>query len=236
MMDTRALETALPAAGEAVTFAGVPEGMTAPVLADAARLAARAGRVVLHVAPADVALARLAAALSFFAPDVPVLRFPAWDCTPYDRTSPSAAIVAQRMAALAALAARRETGEAGALIVLTTVNALSQRTAPTAMLEGATLHLRPGMLRAPEELAQWLAGQGYERTGTVMGPGEFAQRGGILDLFAPGADGPVRLDFFGDELESIRRFDIETQRSTRALDALSLQPAREVVLTDEAIA
>ncbi len=216
-------------------LSGTPEGLDALALADLARAAAEVGRhPLVHVALSDRRMARLEEALRFFAPEIEVVRFPAWDCMPYDRVSPSSRIVARRMAALARLARRRQDeGDAAPLILLTSVNAITQRTVPTEVVRSASLHLKPGMLRKPEELAAWLSGQGFTRTGTVMEPGEFAQRGAILDLFAPGTEEPVRLDFFGDELESIRAFDPATQRSTRTLEEIRLEPASEVLL-DEA--
>ncbi len=211
-------------------------------LADMARLFAREGRALLHIARMDARMATLAEQLAFFAPDVEVLRFPAWDCLPYDRVSPNASVLAERMGALARLAQWRRAVEAGGaagnkpLIVLTTVNAALQRTPPVEEVAGASLHLKPGMVRPPEELARWLSEQGFTRTGTVVEHGEFAQRGSIIDLFAAGMERPVRLDFFGDELESIREFDVQTQRTVRELHEVSLKPGGEIMLTREAIA
>ncbi len=232
--------------GREVVIGECPEGLDALLLADLARLAAAEGRTLVHVARMDARMAELAEALAFFAPEVEVLRFPAWDCMTYDRVSPSAAVVAERMATLAALAGRRRQLAAAGndprarrlapLIVLTTVNAVVQRTVPRAEVETSSLHLKPGQVHRPEELAAWLAEQGFARSGTVMEPGEFAMRGSIIDLFAAGMERPVRLDFFGDELESIRSFDVESQRTVQTLKEVWLKPASEVRLSPEAIA
>ncbi len=222
--------------GETI-LCGAPRGLDALALSLLAQEAAAMGLPLLHVSLSDKEMAAMAAALAFFAPRVEVIRFPAWDCMPYDRVSPSPPVAAARMAALGRLARWRgeagQGGEAAPLIVLSSVNAVTQRTVAPELVEGASLHLRPGMIHRPEELARWLASQGFSRTGTVMEPGDFAQRGAITDLFAPGSPEPVRLDFFGDELESIRAFDPATQRTTRTLGEILLEPAGEVVL-DEA--
>jgi len=224
--------------GRMLVIGECPEGLDALWLADMARLAAAEGRALVHVARLDARMAALKEQLAFFAPEVEVRAFPAWDCLPYDRVSPNAAVVAERMGTLAALARRRkdEGLSRRPLIVLTTANAAVQRTVPVEEVARSSLYLKPGMVQKPEELAQWLAEQGFSRTGTVMEPGEFAQRGSIIDLFAAGQERPVRLDFFGDELESIRAFDVETQRTVRQLKEVVLEPSSEIRLTPDAIA
>ncbi len=223
--------------GRTLVIGECPEGLDALWLVDMARLAAREGRVLVHVARLDARMAQLRDQLAFFAPEIEVRAFPAWDCLPYDRVSPNAAVVAERMGTLAALARRREDTALTQrpLIVLATANAVLQRTVPVAEVARSSLFLKPGMVQKPEELAEWLAGQGFLRTDTVMEPGEFAQRGSIIDLFAAGQERPVRLDFFGDELESIRAFDVETQRTVRQLTEVVLEPTSEIRLTPEAI-
>ena len=210
----------------AIQVHGAPEGFDALLLA---RRRAETDKPVLHVARDDSRMERLAEALSVFAPGVEVVRFPAWDCLPYDRVSPNPEIVAERVAALGRLL---EPGRAPR-IVLTTVNAVVQKVPPPEVFRGVTLTLRKGGRVAPEELTAFLESNGYHRTGTVMEPGEYAVRGGIIDLFPAGASDPVRLDLFGDEIEDLRRFDTTTQRSGKAVDLLSLRPVSEVFL-DEA--
>jgi len=202
---------------------GAPEGVDA---GEIARLARESGGAVLHVARDDARLARLRDLLGFFDPDLRVLPFPAWDTLPYDRVSPNSELVSRRMATLSALAERPE----GPLVVLTTVSAALQRVPPRASVEGAVFSARAGEHLDIEALAAFCERNGYVRTATVREPGEFAQRGGIVDLFPPDVEEPVRLDLFGDEVESIRRFDPVTQRSTGAADALELRPASELHL------
>nr|WP_232479216.1 transcription-repair coupling factor [Roseomonas rosulenta] len=184
---------------------------------------------VVHVCRDDARMARMAEAIGFFAPEVEVLRFPAWDCLPYDRVSPNPEIVAERVATLTRLLEP----PARPRILLTTVNALAQKVPPPATFQDATMVLRKGGRVAPEALTAFLESNGYHRTGTVMEHGEYAVRGGIIDLFPAGESDPVRLDLFGDEIEDLRRFDTATQRSGKVVPELRLRPVGEVFL-DEA--
>jgi transcription-repair coupling factor (superfamily II helicase) len=212
-----------------LTVYGAPDGWDAALLV---RRALEADGPIIHVARDDQRMARMAEALAFFAPELPLLRFPAWDCLPYDRVSPNPAIVSERIATLAQLAPGRfKRG-----VLLTTVNALVQRVPPRAMFKGSSLMLAPGGDIAPEALATYLEAHGYARAATVMEPGEFAMRGGIVDLFPAGAPDPIRLDLFGDSIESMRRFDTNTQRSGEAVSGLSLHPVSEVPLDPESVA
>jgi transcription-repair coupling factor (superfamily II helicase) len=202
---------------------GAPEGYDALLLA---RRRAESRAPILHVCRDDARMARLAEALSFFAPHVEVLRFPAWDCLPYDRVSPNPEIVAERVATLTRLAEATPAPR----ILLTTVNALVQKVPPRSAFGGATLALKRGGRQDPGKLAEFLEANGYHRTGTVMEHGEYAVRGGIVDLYPAGELDPVRLDLFGDEIEDIRRFDTATQRSGERIDALTLRPVGELFL------
>jgi transcription-repair coupling factor (superfamily II helicase) len=207
---------------------GAPEGFDALLLA---RRRAESRAPILHVCRDDARMARLAEALGFFAPHFEVLRFPAWDCLPYDRVSPNPEIVAERVATLTRLGERTPTPR----ILLTTVNALVQKVPPRAAFRGATLTLKRGGRQDPQKLAEFLEANGYHRTGTVMEYGEYAVRGGILDLFPAGESDPIRLDLFGDEIEDIRRFDTSTQRSGDRLDGLTLRPVGEISLDQASI-
>ena len=207
----------------AVTIYGAPEGYDALLLA---RRRAEHHGAVLHATRDDSRMARLHEALAFFAPEVEVLRFPAWDCLPYDRVSPNPAIVSERIACLARLLEPASRPR----IVLTTVNALVQRVPPRAVFRGASLSVRTGGSITPGQLTSFLEANGYGRADTVMEPGEYAVRGGIIDIFPAGEPDPVRLDLFGEDVESIRRFDATTQRSNEKLDRLELRPVSEVSL------
>ncbi len=212
------------------TLASVPDGMAGKTLADL--VAATGARRLLFVARDGQRLAEIERGLTFFAPAIEAIEFPAWDCLPYDRVSPHAAIVARRMAALARL------GQAPGKpqIVLTTVNAVLQRVPLRAMVERGLLSAAAGSRMPMADLIHWLEDNGFLRTSTVREPGEYAVRGGILDLYAAGAPAPLRLDFFGDTLESIRAFDAENQRTTERRDHIDLVPVSEMGLTGDSIA
>ncbi len=207
---------------------GAPEGADALAVAQAARL--RNG-IVLHIARDGARAAAMTQSLKFFAPDIPVIEYPAWDCLPYDRVSPSPTMTSKRMASLAAIAKRGE----GAFIVVASINAATQKTPPKETIENATLSLAPGAVMELDALSRYLNANGYVRSSTVREPGEFAVRGGLVDIFPPGNDDPVRMDFFGDTLESVRAFDAETQRTTKQLSGFSLAAASEILLSEETI-
>ena len=225
------------APGRPLHLSGVADGAEGLVLADLARaVAARpsAPAISLAVICRDGSrMAALSRSLTFFAPDVEVLEFPAWDCLAYDRVSPHAGVVAQRMTTLARLA--RIKGRERPAILLATVNAMLQRVPPREILSRQSLAAAPGNVIAMSGITEWLELNGFIRASTVREAGEYAIRGGIVDLFAPGMAEPVRLDFFGDTLESIRAFDPETQRTTAELRALNLVPMAEFQLTSDTI-
>ncbi|MFV0281791.1 MAG: transcription-repair coupling factor [Rhodoblastus sp.] len=222
--------------GGKVLLSRTPDGFDAFVAADFSRaFAARAeGRAValVHVARDGQRSRAFQDAFAFAAPEIEILDFPSWDCQPYDRVSPNAGIAARRMTALSRLA-RSGGSQERPRILCTTVNALAQRVAPVATIAADTFSAAPGNLVKTEELARWLEVNGFMRSSTVRETGEFAMRGGIVDLFAPGMAQPIRLDFFGDTLETIRPFDPETQRSTGQLRSLDLVPMSELQLTSE---
>ncbi|MFN0194435.1 MAG: transcription-repair coupling factor [Aestuariivirga sp.] len=187
---------------------------------------------LLFVASDDQRYVSIAEQLEFFAPELDLARFPAWDCLPYDRVSPAADVIARRLSTLSRLA----DGGIQPRIILTTVAALLQRVVAREKLSSSRLSAKPGQNVGIEKLTAFLAANGYIRSSAVVERGEFAVRGGILDVFPPGLEAPVRLDFFGDTIESIRSFDPESQRSTSTLDALRLNAANEVLLIEENIA
>ncbi len=212
-----------------ITVYGAPEGVDALLLVR--RLGEQSGPL-LHIARDANRMALLAGAIAFFGPEIEVVTFPAWDCLPYDRASPNQALVAERIAALSLL----QESPAKPRIVLTTVNAALQKVPPRAALKGAGLRLATGDAIELDDLAKFLDGEGYNRVATVMEAGEYGLRGGIIDVFPAGEPAPVRLDMFGDTIESMKRFDTETQRSGAAVEALDFRPASEVAFDPAAIA
>ncbi|MCE8554749.1 transcription-repair coupling factor [Ruegeria pomeroyi] len=211
-----------------VLVGGAPEGFDARLILNEV---ARAGGPVLHVARDDKRLEAMRAALAFFAPDLPVFVFPSWDCLPYDRVSPNADVSAARMATLAALVHQMP----DRFVLLTTLNAATQRVPARELLREAAFSAQVGRRVDEQALRQFLVRMGFSQSPTVMEPGDYAIRGGIIDIYPPGDSGPVRLDFFGDVLDGARRFDPATQRTTEKLDLIELAPVSEVILDEAAI-
>ena len=226
------------AKGASLTLAHAPDGFDAFVAADLVRGLAAAGAegaaALVHVARDAQRSRMFQDGLAFTAPDLEVLDFPAWDCQPYDRSSPNAGIVSRRMTVMARIARTRSSAQKPR-ILCTTIDAMLQRLPPRKFIETESFSAAPGNAVDMNGLAKWLESNGYLRSSTVRDTGEYAVRGGILDLFPPGMPAPLRLDFFGDTLESIRAFDPETQRTTAQLRALDLVPMSEVQLTTDTI-
>ena len=213
---------------ENVTISGAPEGFDARLLL---RELDRAGGPVIHIARDDKRLAAMQAALTFFAPHLPVITFPAWDCLPYDRVSPNPEVTATRMATLAALAH----GLVDKFILLTTLNAATQKLPERALLKEAAFSASVGERIDEAGLRGFLTRMGFVQAPTVSEPGDYAVRGGIIDIFPPGQPGPVRLDLFGDVLDGARRFDPISQRTTEKLSVIELAPVSEVILDEPSI-
>ena len=211
-----------------ITVGGAPEGFDARlILAEIDK----SDGPVLHIARDDKRLAAMQAALAFFAPDMPVMVFPAWDCLPYDRVSPHADVSAARMATLAGLAH----GMPKRFVLLTTINAATQRVPARDLLRAAAFTARVGDRIDEAALRAFLVRMGFTQAPTVLEPGDYAVRGGIIDIYSPGETGPVRLDLFGDVLDGARRFDPATQRTIEKLDMVELAPVSEVILDEAAI-
>ena len=207
---------------------GAPEGYDAALLL---KEIAKTGRPVLHVARDDKRMAAMADALHFFDPAMPVLTFPGWDCLPYDRISPNADISATRMATLAGLVH----GMPDQFILLTTLNAATQRIPAREVLQEASFTARVGERIDEAALRNFLVRMGFSQSHSVTEPGDYAIRGGIIDIFPPGPSGPVRLDMFGDILDGARSFDPGSQRTTDKREVIELAPVSEVILDEAAI-
>ena len=209
-------------------FFGMPEGHDAFWLT---REAKTKNAVLLHIASDDLRLARLANLARFFAPDVEVIVFPAWDCLPYDRVSPTGEVTGERATALAKLL----TPPQGPRLVLTTIAAAIQRVPPRDVFRNASFTAENGKRLNMNELEHFLACNGYIRTDIVREAGEFAIRGSLIDIFPAGRAVPCRIDLFGDEIEHIREFDPSSQRTTAPVSRLSLFPAAEIFLSKDNI-
>ena len=165
----------------------------------------------------------------------PVLAFPGWECLPYDTFSPHQDITSQRLRILARLPAMNGSGTGGRAVLLTTCANLMQRLPPVDYVLGHSFALQKHQRINLDTLRRQLANANYAAVHQVMSPGEFALRGGLVDIFPMGADAPFRLDLFDDEIETIRYFDPDTQRSNRRVDEISLLPAREFPMTEDGI-
>ena len=191
----------------------------------AARLAAAAGRFVVYVAASTEAAFQASEEMRFFAADTPVLAFPDWEILPYDHFSAHQDIASERLATLFDLPSCGR----GTLVV--PVPTLLQRLAPTAFVRRHSLLLKVGQTFSIQREREHLAAAGYRAVDSVAERGEFAVRGALVDIFPMGAGNPVRIDLFDDEIDTLRAFDPDSQRSVGDhLDRVRILPAREMPL------
>ncbi|MEM9331396.1 MAG: transcription-repair coupling factor [Pseudomonadota bacterium] len=231
MLEIKNLDSAFEV-GRSTVLTNVASGLESLVLSEICGKA-NAKKGVVHVCANPQQVAGIMDNVSFFAPWLDVVSLPAWDCLPYDRVSPSTHVIADRIEALSKICTAGKDGKP--LLVVTTANALLQKNISAQVVKGQQTRFTPGNRVDMDSLINRLVGEGFDRTSTVREKGEFAVRGGILDLFVPGDEQPLRLDFFGDTLESIRNFDPVTQRTTSQRQSLLLQPMSEISLTGEMI-
>jgi transcription-repair coupling factor (superfamily II helicase) len=215
-----------------LTLSGVPTGFEPWLLADLARAAqGRTAPRAVFIAPDEAAMRAVAATAQVFAPELEVLTFPAWDCLPYDRASPTLGVMAERMATLHRLQQPTKSPQ----LLVTTANAAAQRTLTPFRIRQLVTSLAPKKRIDRDRLATMLQANGYVRVETVADSGEFAVRGGLVDLFPSGHEQALRLDFFGDEIESVRTFDPQDQRTTGRVEGFTLLPASETLLDEDSI-
>ncbi|TPE60579.1 transcription-repair coupling factor [Sandaracinobacter neustonicus] len=210
---------------------GTPAGLLPLLMAGLARAAGLDGRRAVLIAADEAAGRAVVEAAPFFAPDVTPIWLPGWDCLPYDRASPGQRNLAERLAGLAALA----NAPTGPELLVTTVSAASQRLLPKEVIAGATLRIEQGTRIGRDALVQTLLRAGYTRVDSVADAGDFAVRGGLVDIVPPGLGSGVRLDFFGDEVDAIRLIDPLTQLTTGKSPGFTLLPVSELLLDDARI-
>ncbi|MEH6501067.1 MAG: transcription-repair coupling factor [Pseudoalteromonas distincta] len=204
-------------------------------LAGAARALAIAEAAAEHVGLSLVITRDTASAdqleqeLRFFAPELPVLSFPDWETLPYDRFSPHQDIISQRLKTLHLLPQVTQ----GILVVPMTT--LLHRLAPRNFLGGSVLMLEVGQKLDIERMRLNLDAAGYRCVDTVYEHGDYAVRGALLDLFPMGSPDPIRIDLFDDEIETLRTFDPDTQRSVDKVESIQLLPAKEFPLDKSAL-
>ena len=211
-------------------LSSVPEGMEPWILAE---LAKKTDDDILFVAPDGVVLEQTAQVLEYIMPEAEVLRFPAWDTVPYDRVSPNAALVAQRVDVLAQLSLFPDAKKTR--FIITSVGAVLQKLPPKKVFINSVKSIKKGGELSFNSFLHYVSINGYNRVEQVMEPGEYAVRGDILDIFPVGTDKPLRIDLFGDEVERIRSFDVLTQRTTGEMDYYTFAAANEVVLDENTI-
>ena len=194
----------------------------------AARAAEGADATILVLAPDASAAARLEEELRFFAPpQLPIHPFPGYETLPYDQFSPHPDIISQRLRTLASLPGLR------AAIVVTDLATALQRLPPRDFVDGHVLNLAIGQELDLEAFRLRLTAAGYASVPQVAGPGEYAIRGSLFDVFPMGSEAPLRVDLFDRQIDSIRSFDADTQRSSERLERVDLLPGREFSLAPE---
>ncbi|KQQ56288.1 transcription-repair coupling factor [Pseudomonas sp. Leaf127] len=211
----------LPAAAGKQHWGNLPGAALSLAIAEAANAARR---FTLLLTADSQAAERLEQELKFFAPDLPVLHFPDWETLPYDLFSPHQDIISQRIASLYRLPELSH----GVLVV--PITTALHRLAPTSFLLGSSLVLDIGQKLDVEAMRTRLEASGYRYVDTVYEHGEFTVRGALIDLFPMGSKVPYRIDLFDDEIETLRTFDPDTQRSIDKVESVRLLPAKEFPL------
>ena len=211
-----------------ITVCGTPEGYDAKIILDELN---KKHNSVIHVARDDKRMRAMSDAIEFFSPEIEVFTFPSWDCLPYDRVSPNLEISSARMAVLSKFAENTDRN----FIVLTTLNAVLQKVPSKSDVQGYNFKAEVGRNINERRLREFLLRMGFTKSSTVREAGEYAIRGGIIDIFPPGYTNPVRLDLFGAILDGARLFDPETQLTIKKLNEIELAPVSEVVLDEISI-
>ncbi len=216
----------MPAASGKQIWGNLPGAALSLAIAESA---SSAKRFTLLLTADSQSAERLKEELAFFAPELPVLHFPDWETLPYDVFSPHQDIISQRIAALYQLPELTH----GVLVV--PITTALHRLAPKRFLLGSSLVLDVGQKLDVEQMRLRLEAAGYRCVDTVYEHGEFAVRGALIDLFPMGSTLPYRIDLFDDEIETLRTFDPENQRSIEKVDSVRLLPAREFPVKKESV-
>ncbi|MFV0256456.1 transcription-repair coupling factor [Candidatus Liberibacter solanacearum] len=212
-----------------ITLSQVFPGTEPFVLAEIAR----SGLSLVYIGSDERALVNIKKTLAFIVPDIDVIIFPAWDCLPYDRISASPRVVTDRLACFSHLISCNPSKKTS--IILTTVSAVMCRSVNFMSIKDYKFSIQSKDQISMEKVIEKLEKNGFQRVNTVYKVGEYAVRGGILDVYGPSEKYPVRLDFFGDTIESLRLFDYASQRTIREISTFTINTLSEVVLTSENI-
>lgn len=197
------------------------------------RFACSCNSDILYIVPNGVDLSSAAEMIEYMCPDIDVLRFPAWDTTPYDRASPSNEIIAQRVATLSELALKPSTNKSR--IIIASVGSIVQKLPPKKIFINSLREVKVGGKLEFKDFIHYAAMNGYSKVEQVFEAGEYALRGDIIDIFPVGTKEPLRIDLFDDEIERIRTFDVMSQRTTGELTSYTFRVMSEVVLDENTV-
>ena len=209
-----------------MSWTGLPQEGLALALAEATT---QYNSLLIYPAASSVELDRLRKALRVFNPELPTYVVPDWETLPYDRFSPLREIISERILNLNKIV------NTSYGLILTTLRAFLQRLPPKSWITDSTFILEVGGVYPRSELLLKLSELGYARRRLVTELGDMAVRGSVLDIYLTGEKTPVRLDFFDDSLESIRHFSVQNQRSLKSVESVTVFPAREFPLTEDAV-
>ncbi len=218
--------------GHRFTLPRPPGSADALLLARQAQADKALGRLTVIVTAQAADTQRLIEEVAFFAPTVRAAVFPDWETLPYDTFSPHQDLISERLATLWQISRRGQ--EHGIDLVLVPATTALYRLAPPSFLAAYTFHFKTGQKLDESRLKAQLALAGYSHVSQVVSPGEYAVRGSLIDLYPMGSPMPYRVDLFDDEIDSIRSFDPDTQRSLYPVPEVRLLPGREFPMDDQA--
>ena len=186
---------------------------------------------LIYIAADGVNLVQTATVLKYIAPDINVIEFPAWDTVPYDRVSPNNAVMAKRIEALSQIVFN----DNKPLVIVTSIGAVIQKLPPIKIFKNARRMIKIGAKLNFNTLLHYVSMNGYTKVEQVMETGEYAIRGDIIDIFPSGAENPLRIDLFDDEIEKIRFFDAVSQRTIGEIQEYTFEVAGEIILDENSI-
>ena len=209
-------------------------GTDALWLSQAAGVCRKSGKLLVIIADNAADCLRLKDEMQYLAPTVKCDYFPDWETLPYDILSPHSDLVSDRLQILYKLQSRKENAN-DLDVLLVAATTASQTMTPPEYLQGRVFFFKKGQDINVDELRHRLVNAGYQNMSQVVAPGEFSIRGGLIDIFPMGAQSPFRLDLFDTEIESIRSFDPDTQRSIEIVDEIRILPGREYPVDEESL-
>jgi transcription-repair coupling factor (superfamily II helicase) len=218
------MQLTLPPVGQSIRFPYAANGLDSLSLASLACRLKTTKQALVVITSSAFEAQRLIEEIPFFAPDLSLHLLPDWETLPYDVFSPHPDLISERLATLYQISQNNFD------IVIVPIATALLRMPPVAYLSGHTFMLKKGQKLDVDALRQQCAQAGYHHVSQVISPGEFSVRGGLVDLFPMGGVLPYRIDLFDDEIETIRTFDVDTQRSLYPVPEIRLLPAREFPL------